>query len=363
MGASAKTGWDLVKASASHWKADKAQRLGAALAYYAVLALPPILVIFLFIVSLFYDPRSASSQVSQQLNGMLGESGGSFMQTIMSNPQIHGKGLVATSIAVVALILTATGFFLELQSALNTVWGVEQRPDIGWRGMIVNRLLSFLSLIIIGILLVVSLLASAVLAAAQRSLGNAIPGGDILGRVVEFVVSFGILTLLFALIYKILPDVRIRWRDVLVGGAVTALLFTIGKLLLGLYLGRTSVGSAYGVAGSLVLILVWIYYSAQIFLFGAEFTQAYANRLGKRITPSRQAQWEAEGESAAEDRAEVEEGSGRKPQPTRPASRRHPELRKPAHAPTPAPPLPVQDGRQALKEIANRINSWHSIQA
>src|SRR4051812_6340266 len=237
MSSSVKTGWTLVKASASHWKADKAQRLGAALAYYAVLALPPILVIFLFIISLFYDPRTASTELSQQLNSVLGENGGRFLQTVMSNPQIHGRGVLATSIAIVALILTATGFFLELQSALNTVWGVEQKPDVGWRGMIVNRLLSFLSLIVIGILIVISLLASTLLAAVQKSIGNEIPGGGVVWRVAEFAVSFGIMTLLFALIYKILPDVRIRWRDVLIGAAVTALLFTIGKLLLGLYLG------------------------------------------------------------------------------------------------------------------------------
>jgi membrane protein len=361
MNVGAKTGWELIKASASHWKADKAQRLGAALAYYAVVALPPILVIFLFIISLFYDPRSASSQFSQQLNSLLGESGGRFMQTLMSNPQIHGKGLTATSIAIITLILTASGFFLELQSALNSVWGVEQRPEIGWRGLILNRLLSFLSLIVIGVLIVVSLLVSTVLAAVQRSLGNAIPGGQTPWRAVEFIASFGIGTLLFALIYKILPDVRVRWRDVLVGGAMTALLFTVGKILLGLYLGRSSVGSAYGVAGSLVLILVWIYYSAQIFLFGAEFTQAYANRLGKRITPSRHARWEAEGESAAEDRAEVEEGSGREPQPVRTRSGQVPELGKPAQRQIPSAQSPAQAGGQTLREIAGRIHSWHSI--
>ncbi|MDB6109726.1 MAG: ribonuclease, partial [Pedosphaera sp.] len=178
MNSSVSTGWGLLKASASHWKKDKAQRLGAALAYYAVLALPPILVIFLFINSLFYDPRTASSEMSQQLTSVLGENGGRFLQTIMSNPQIHGRGLLATGIAIIALILTATGFFLELQSALNTVWGVEQRPDIGWRGLIMNRLLSFLSLLVIGALLVASVLASALLAAAHKLIGNAIPGGE-----------------------------------------------------------------------------------------------------------------------------------------------------------------------------------------
>ncbi|MDB6111024.1 MAG: putative rane protein, partial [Pedosphaera sp.] len=217
------------------------------------------------------------------------------------------------------------------------------------------------SLLLIGAKLLASVLASAHQPAAHKIIGNAIPVCQTPWSILEYEVTFGIITLLFALIYKILPDVRIRWRDVLVGAVVTALLFTIGKLLLGLYLGKTSVGSAYGVAGSLVLILVWIYYSAQIFLFGAEFTQAYANRLGKHITPSRQAQWEAEGESAAEDRAEVEEGSGREPQPARTTSHQTPESRKPAHGKFFAPRFPTQPGRQTLKELSNRISSWRSI--
>ncbi len=339
--------WDLLKATVRHWMADNAQRLAAALAYYAVLALPPTLVILLFIVSLFYDPHSASSQVSQELNSLLGQKGGQFMQTLMANPQTHGKGTMATAIALVTLILTATGFFLELQSDLNSVWGVEQKSNIGWYWLILNRLFSFLMLLGIGVLLLLSILASAVLAAVHKSVGNAFPASEIIWRLIEFGLSFAILTALFAIVFKLLPDVRLRWRDVWVGAAITALLFTIGKLLLGLYLGHSNIASAYGVAGSIVLILVWIYYSALIFFFGAEFTQVYANRFGARMLPAKHAQWKAEGEAAAEDRGEMEASK----QP------RHAGVSQPESTPAPT----AENGSPAFTELANQIHSWRSI--
>ncbi|GEM_PF-316429 len=407
MGKRLKNAWELFKSAASHWTADHAQRLGAALAYYAVLALPPMLVILLFIATLFYG-GSAKTGFSQQFNSLVGPNAGQFLQTLMTNPQTHSKGPLATALAIATLVFTATGFFLELQGSLNTIWGVEQRSDTGWCWTIVNRLLCFLLIVVIGALLVLSLVTSTALAAVQHAFGNRIPGGAAPWHALEFLVSFGIITVLFAAIFKFLPDVRLAWRDVWVGAALTALLFTIGKFGLGLYLGKGSVGSPYGVAGALVLVLVWIYYSAQIFFFGAEFTQAHANRFGKRICPTRHSQWRVYGQSAAEDREEaginpqaaapppsaapakavkspeVPPPSPRPPvEPTHP--RRAPQPEPPGHpepahahehsrrrhrrltrfpspdlAPPPPEPLPP-DYHHALADLADRVHSWRDF--
>jgi membrane protein len=344
----AKSVSDLLKETIRHWQADKAQRLGAALAYYAVIALPPILVIFLFIISLFYDSHAATTGFSAQINSLLGPKAGDFMVSLMSAPQIHSKGVVAAAIAVLALILTATGFFLELQSDLNNLWGVEQKADYGWRGLIVNRILCFFLMAAIGFLLLLSLVTSAGIAAAQKTWGSDIPGGGILWHGLDLLVSLVIVTGLFAMIFKLLPDVKIRWRDVGIGAAVTAFLFTIGKFLLGLYIGRSSVASPYGVAGSLVLILVWVYYSAQIFLFGAEFAQVYANSRGRAFSPSKHAQWEARGESAAENEEEMEI-----------ASKAAGQSRTLTHKIKVNPSTPsVQINRHTLKKISDQVHSW-----
>ncbi len=357
--------WELLRDTTKHWQADHAQRLGAALAYYAVLALPPILVILLYIASLFYNAHAASSQFSHAFNSVLGPKSGQFLQTLTASTQTHGKGPLATGVAVIALLFSASGFFLELQSALNSAWGVEQRSDAGLKAIILNRLVSFLVLAGIGLVLVAFLLATAGLAAVQKAMGNSIPGGPWVWRTVEFLVSFGVTTALFALIYKLLPDVKVRWRDVWIGAAVTALLFNLGKLLLGLYFAHSSIASAYGVAGSLILILVWIYYSAQIFLFGAEFTQVYANRFGRPILPTKQAAWKSEGESATEDVQEARQGKAaaarspgkvEEPQPQpqpQPASRSH-------DADTGAPPE-KEPRRKLLDEMAEHIHSWRGL--
>ncbi|MDB6022547.1 MAG: Ribonuclease [Pedosphaera sp.] len=198
---------------------------------------------------------------------------------------------MASAIAIVTLLITATGVFMELQDALNLVWGVEENPGLGWRGFIKNRLLSFALIVGIGFLLLVSLLVSAGLEAAGKYFGGLLPGSVGSWRLVNTLVSFGVVTLLFALIFKVLPDVKITWRDVWIGAAITALLFTAGKFLIGMYLGRSTIVSAYGAAGSVVIVLLWVYYSAQILYFGAELTQAYACRFGQRIEPAKNAHW------------------------------------------------------------------------
>ncbi|MDB6021555.1 MAG: Ribonuclease [Pedosphaera sp.] len=283
--------WDLLKAAVNAWFADRAQRLGASLAFYTVLALPPLFVIVLFIVSLWVSAASARTEIFTEISALLGDQGAKALESILVNPQQHSNGLVASAIAIGTLLITATGVFMELQDALNLVWGVEEKPGQGWRGFIKNRLLSFALIVGIGFLLLVSLLVNAGLEAADKYFGGLLPGAVGSWRVVNTLVSLGVVTLLFALIFKVLPDAKIAWRDVWVGATITALLFTAGKFLIGMYLGRSTVVSAYGAAGSAIIVLLWVYYSAQILYFGAELTQAYACRFGSRIEPKENAQW------------------------------------------------------------------------
>jgi membrane protein len=268
--------WDLFKTSASEWVADEAPRLGAALAYYTMLSIAPLLVVLVAIAGLVYGEAAARGELAQQLEGLVGPQGAEVLQTMLANASHPAGGLVATSIGLVVLILGASGVFIELQGSLNRIWGVQSKASGGVWGFIRTRLLSFLMVLAIGFVLLVSLALSAALTAVSRYFAE--DGSPIVWQIVNQIVSFGVFTLLFALIFKLLPDAEIAWKDVWVGAALTALLFTVGKYLIGLYLGNTSVGSTYGAAGSLAVFLVWVYYSAQILFFGAEFTQVYANR-------------------------------------------------------------------------------------
>ena len=198
-------------------------------------------------------------------------------------------GIVATVVATATLLLGASGVFGQLQDSLNTIWGVQPKEGRGIWGLIKDRFISFAALLGTGFLLLVSLVLSAGLAAFGKWFGGWLPAPEVVLQVLEFLISFAVITGLFAMIFKILPDAQVAWRDVWVGAALTALLFTVGKFAIGLYLGKSDVGSAYGAAGSLVILLVWVYYSAQILLFGAEFTQVYANAVGSRIVPSKDA--------------------------------------------------------------------------
>jgi membrane protein len=281
----------LLKSSIQEWIKDSAARLGAALSYYTIFALPPLFVIVIFVASLFLDEHAVRSGLLEQVGGLVGKKGAEAVESTLaaSNPQ--GTGIIASIIAIGTLILTATGLFIELQSDLNKIWGVEEKPGQGIWGFIKNRLLSFGMVVGIGFLLLVSLVVSAALAAVGKYFSGLLPGLKVFWIVVNTLVSFGVITVLFAMIFKILPDVKIAWRDVWVGGALTALLFTLGKSLLGIYLGRNTAVTAYGAAGSLVLLLLWIYYSAQILFLGAEFTKVFSFKYGVQPEPKAQAQW------------------------------------------------------------------------
>jgi membrane protein len=286
-----RTVWGLLKEAVNEWVGDKAARLGAALSYYTIFAIPPLFVIVIFVASLYFDEQAVRTELLQQVGGLVGAKGAEAIESALNATGPHAKGLLASILAIGALILTSTGLFIELQSALNTIWGVEPKPGLGIWSFIKNRLLSFSIVIGIGFLLLVSLVISAALSAMARYVSGLVPGLDVVWMIVNFVFSFAVVTVLFAMIFKVLPDVRIAWRDVWIGATFTALLFTLGKFLLGLYLGRNATVSAYGAAGSLVLILLWVYYSAQILFFGAELTQVYANRFGAHLQPKIHARW------------------------------------------------------------------------
>ena len=275
----------LVKHTATEWIDQGLSRMGAALAFYTLFAIAPLFVIVLAIAGLWFGEAASRRELFSQVSGLVGSEGGDAIQALISAANRPKTGAWATVIAVVTLFVGATGVFVQLQDALNSIWGVRRAPGRGMRNFIKDRLLSFALIVGIGFLLLVSLVLSAGLSALGKYMGGLLPVQETLWQGVNFVVSFGVITLLFAMIFKLLPDVKIAWRDVWIGAILTALLFNLGKFLLGLYLGRSSVTSAYGAAGSLVIVLLWVYYSAQILFFGAKFTQLYASQYSSHLEP------------------------------------------------------------------------------
>lgn len=280
---------DLLKTTFSEWQEDKVPVLAAALAYYTVFSLAPLLIIVIAILGIFFGQGQAETQLVSQLEGVFGQGVAQTLQAMIESRAQSGGNVLASIVGVVLVLVGATGVFTQLQNALNQIWGVEPNPESGIWNLVRVRLLSLGMILVIGFLLLVSLVLSAVLSAFGGMLSTALPGGDLLWQALNFVISLAVITLLFALIFKYLPDAEIRWRDLWVGAGVTALLFVIGKSLIGLYLGSSAVASSYGAAGSLVVLLLWVFYSAQIILFGGEFTQVYAKRRGAGIAPDEHA--------------------------------------------------------------------------
>jgi membrane protein len=273
----------LVTETFKEWRDDSASRLAAALSYYTVFSLPPLLVISLAIAGQFYDRQAAQSRLLDQAGQLLGQTGGRAIADILENASDPTLGSLAAIISLFLLFFGATGVFNELQASLNQIWEVEAKPSRGIWGVVQDRLFSFTLVLAVGFLLLVSLVLTTVLAGISEYVFTVVPAGLTVVRVVNFVVSLLVFTVLFALIFKIIPDVKIQWRDVWLGALVTAVLFSIGKWAIGVYLGQSAPASAYGAAGSIIVLLLWIYYSAQILFFGAEFTQVYANRFGGHI--------------------------------------------------------------------------------
>ena len=279
--ARAKDLYELSKRAGRVWYDHGAHRLGAALAYYLAFSLAPVLVIAVALSSLVFGEAAARGQLVSQIESTVGPQMARVIQTILGQTHATGATTLATAVSIAALLLSATAVFGELQHALNTLWDVRPTGGSVWLGLLKDRLWSLAVVLVVGALLLLSL---AVSAAVDRFLPSA------LLRAVSVVVSLGLITLLVAMIYKILPDVVLTWRDVWVGSAATAVLFTLGKYLIGLYLRRVNMASAYGVAGSLAVILLWVYYSAQVFLLGAAFTRAFADKYGRPVVRSDRAE-------------------------------------------------------------------------
>ena len=277
----------LLKQTASEWMEDDAPSLGAALAYYTVFSLAPLMTIAIAIAGFFFGKEAAQGQIFDELRVLLGEEGGKAVEEMVQSASAQPTaGLIATIISVVMLLFGASGVFGQLQASLNAMWGVKPKPGRGVLGLIKDRLLSFGFTLVVGFLLLVSLLLTAGIALMAGWIEGLMPGSETLAQILNIVLSLAIITLLFAMIFKFLPDAKIAWRDVWIGAFLTALLFTIGKFALGIYLGKSGVASSYGAAGSLIVLLLWVYYSSQILFFGAEFTQVYANRFGSRVAPA-----------------------------------------------------------------------------
>jgi membrane protein len=286
-----KNAFGLFKQTAIEWLDDKAPQLGAALAYYTVFSLAPLVLILLAIIGVIFrdDPAGAWSRVTEQMGYFLDRSAVQVVTDIAQEAAKPGKSTIATIVGIALALFGASGVFGQLQDALNTIWGVKAKPGEGVMSFLRARFVSFAMLGGVFFMLLVSLAIEALLKGFSHYVQSALPGGLIIAVSVYLIFDFAVVVLLFAMIFKFLPDAEIEWRDVWIGAIITALLFGIGKWALGLYLGSGAAASAYGAASSLITLLLWIYYSSQILLFGAEFTQVYANWAGRRVRPSEHA--------------------------------------------------------------------------
>ena len=279
--------FELLKQTWTEWNEDKAPRLGAAFAYYTIFSLAPLLIVAITIAGAVFGDEAARGQIQSEISGMIGESAAKMVEDMIKSAGANkNAGIFASVASIGTLLLGSSALFAQLQESLNTIWEVAPKPSSGIVQMLIQRLLSFSMVLGVGFLLLVSLVLSAAITAAGHFMGDYLPIPEGTLQLLNFVVSFFIVTVLFAMIFKILPDVEVKWHDVWIGAAITSLLFALGRYGLSIYLGRAGVSSTYGAAGSLVLILLWVYYAAQILFFGAEFTQVYANRYGSKVRPS-----------------------------------------------------------------------------
>ncbi|HKQ28083.1 MAG TPA: YihY/virulence factor BrkB family protein [Burkholderiales bacterium] len=275
--------WSLSSEAIEAWIEDYAPSMGAALSYYTLFSIAPLLLIVIGLAGLVFGPEAARGEIFGQLRGLMGDQGAAAVENLLQSADKPQGGTIATVTGIVMLLLGATTVFGELQNALDRIWRAPARNKAsGWWNLLRSRVLSFGMILGIAFLLMVSLVMSALVSALGKLWGPAFKGWETMAHVLDLFITFGMVTVMFALIYKIIPRVRIQWRDVWIGAAVTAGLFAVGKFLIGLYLGKSSVASAFGAAGSLVVMMVWVYYSAQIFLLGAEFTWVYAHSYGSR---------------------------------------------------------------------------------
>lgn len=274
--------WFILRETVREWNDDKVPRLGAALAFYGMLSMGPLLLIVIAMASLAFGRDETTHYIFDEIRAVIGNNGAAAVQTILSGAANPKASIIASIIGIVTLLVSATSFFAQLQDALNTIWNVDAPPNGHWTAFLKKRLLSFAMILGVALLLLMALVVSAALTAISTYLNGLVPI-SLAVHVANAVISFAVITLLFAMIFKVLPDVEIKWRDTWVGAGVTALLFSFGKSLIGLYLGHSAFSSAYGAAGSIIVLLVWIYYSTQIFFLGAELTQVYSRYMGAQI--------------------------------------------------------------------------------
>ena len=281
---------EILKSAAQKWNDHNAPRLGASLAYYTLLSLAPLLILIVAICGLVLSKSTAEQEVLAQVQALAGPSGATTVHMLIDNAHHSSSGVLATVVALVTLLFGASGVFIELRDSLNIIWDAPSPRSSTWRNLVWQRIVSFGMVLALGFLLLVSLLLSAGIAFAERFLVGFVPiHFAIAGLITNAVISLVAIGILFALIFKFVPNVPIAWREVTVGATATAILFMVGKSLLALYLSTAGIGSTYGAAGSLVAMVVWVYYSAQIFFFGAVFTRAYADRLGPSATKTERA--------------------------------------------------------------------------
>jgi membrane protein len=280
-----KFAWDFMAETYSEWSKDNAMTLGAALAFYTTFSMAPLLIIVIAIFGFIIGEHTVQAEIIRRVRELIGEQGANAVSMMLHAAYRPGSGFWATVIGIAVILFGSTSALVMLQRALNIIWGAKPNPDAPIWNIVKERLLSFVMILVIGVLLILSLMLSVVLAFLTGFFQSVLPftPGFIQGS--DLVLSTLLITLLFAVIYKVLPDVEIAWTDVWIGSAITAILFTLGKFLFSLYLGRSSIRSAYGAASSLAIILMWVYYSAQVFFIGAEIIKVYANHYGSRVRP------------------------------------------------------------------------------
>ncbi|MCU7550523.1 YihY/virulence factor BrkB family protein [Chitinophagaceae bacterium LB-8] len=288
--------WSVLKQSFKGFGDDKVTKLSASLAYYTVFSLGPLMIVIIFLASIFFGREAIEGSIYAQMQSFVGKEAALELQQIIKNASISSKGTIAAIIGFATLLIGATSVFAEIQDSINSIWGLKPKPNkAGWLLLIKNRLLSFSVIASLGFILLVSLAVTAVIEALMKRLQMMFPDVTvIIVYVVNLVVSFTVITLLFLVIFKVLPDAKMKWKDMLAGAITTAILFMLGKFAISFYIGQSDVGSTYGAAGSLVILLLWVYYSSFILYFGAEFTLAYSKQFGGAIKPNEYAVWEKE---------------------------------------------------------------------
>lgn len=287
-----RTAKELITETFNEWLDVNATRLGAALAYYSVFALGPLLIIIISIAGLVFGEEAASGQIFRQLDGIIGHNGAQAVQALVAGAAKPKAGTTAAILSTLTLLIGATGVVVQMKDALNTIWKVKPKPGHSFRIFFQKYLVSVAALLGLGFILMASLVMSTAIEAAGGYIGRLLPISEQVLTLINIVFSFTLISAIFALMFKMLPDVELRWRDVATGAIGTAIFFTIGKSLIALYLGRQSFDSSYGAASSIVAILAWVYYLAQVFFFGAEFTRIYTLKMGRKVTPSPDAEFE-----------------------------------------------------------------------